>query len=107
MRGSEGLKETRLVLVKYSSALRTAPEGLGRSSYRHVTPHGVKPASLCVAINTSTLFRHVNPIQGALDGFLPADISHFPLVCAPTRFPLFVRLPVVAHLVNIAPESDS
>jgi hypothetical protein len=38
-RGSEGRNETTLVLVKLSSAPRTAPEGLGPLSYKHVTPY--------------------------------------------------------------------
>jgi hypothetical protein len=50
---------------------------------------------------------NINPIQGALDGFLPAAVSGFSLIRAPERFPLLIGLPVATHLFHIAPKTDS
>ena len=68
--------------------------------HRHIVEPHAEGAILTSSVN-------INPIQGALDGFLPADVSGLPLVCAPTRFPLLVRLPVESHFFNIAPKTDS
>ena len=40
-RGSEGRNETRLVLVKLSSAPPNRAGGIGPLSYKHVTPTGL------------------------------------------------------------------
>lgn len=65
------------------------------------SPHFLSAAQLFALFSINAAYPssiNVNPIQCALDGFLPARVTCFSLVCVPTGFPTFIRLPVAAHL---------
>jgi hypothetical protein len=48
----------------------------------------------------------VDPVQGALDGLLPARVPLLALGVVPLRGPALVLVPVGLELVGVAPEAD-